>query len=326
MISQSSKQFFLFICIILNAEGNYFGLKFFDPCWEYYDWLADYCDTTETTTSTSTTVTPSSQTNATQSTCSCGVAPMGKDYISGGSDALPNEFPWLVRIFGGCMGSCGGSLISPKVVLTALHLLYQRAALNSVISAIETRRVIYGRNYIDHYRINEYDSIPIKEAKQPKREFGSHDFALLVLKTSVTWTPTVSPICLPSPGDDFGGKDAVAAGWGQTHLQSAQSDDLKKVTLQVLPYLSGYNYIRTTVEKNANNEYMDPCSGDSGGPLMYHNLSSGWVLIGTLTGAGYDCRTGGVHGDGLWNNVLTHLDWIKQILMDLKQPICSNDQ
>ena len=50
----------------------------------------------------------------------------------------------------------------------------------------EKRRVIYGRNYIDHHRMNKYDSIPIKEAKQPEVDFDSHDFALLVLKTSVT--------------------------------------------------------------------------------------------------------------------------------------------
>ena len=70
--------------------------------------------------------------------------------------------------------------------------------------------------------------------------------------------------CLPVPGDEFGGKNAVAAGWGQTKLHSAQSNHLMKITLEVLPPKEGDNFIFTKLEKNLNNQYLDPCAGDSG--------------------------------------------------------------
>ena len=47
--------------------------------------------------------------------CSCGKP--GKQRIIGGVEAIPNEFPWTVRIFGGCV--CGGNaLCQGKMYLT----------------------------------------------------------------------------------------------------------------------------------------------------------------------------------------------------------------
>jgi hypothetical protein len=55
--------------------------------------------------------------------------------------------------------------------------------------------------------------------------------------------------------------------------------------------------------------YQDPCSGDSGGPLMYRDRASRrWIIIGTVHGGGFDCRTGtkgtfeGTN-NGVWNKV-----------------------
>jgi hypothetical protein len=85
--------------------------------------------------------------------------------------------------------------------------------------------------------------------------------------------------------------------------------------------------IRLTVEKET---LKDPCSGDSGGPLIYKTFEKRFVLIGrfnksicnmnchlcfnvhvdvgTIQGSGYDCRTdtfGVFEGsmNGLWNKV-----------------------
>ena len=40
----------------------------------------------------------------------------------GGTFAETSQFPWIVRIIGGCnFGSCAGSLISPRIIASALH-------------------------------------------------------------------------------------------------------------------------------------------------------------------------------------------------------------
>merc|ERR1712179_737115 len=68
-----------------------------------------------------------------------------------------------------------------------------------------------------------------------------------------------------------------------------------------------------------NGEPQDPCKGDGGGPLMSRTQDSEgqhrWVIIGTLFGAGYDCKTGekgGLEGteEGIWNKVSAHTKWI----------------
>ena len=59
--------------------------------------------------------------SAVESECNCGVVQKSMVRISGGVEAASNEFPWIVRLFGGCSGHCGGTIVTPLVVLSALH-------------------------------------------------------------------------------------------------------------------------------------------------------------------------------------------------------------
>ena len=67
-----------------------------------------------------------------------------------------------------------------------------------------------------------------------------------------------------------------------------------------------------------------------GGPLMYFNRTRrSFVLIGTVNGGGYDCRTDQVSTfegsrNGVWNKVSAHMDWIKITMNELGETICSN--
>ena len=61
----------------------------------------------------------------------CGAMNDGSDYIIGGRKAVPNEFPWMVRISGGCAAAyCAGSLISPRVLLSSYHCTYHSKTKN----------------------------------------------------------------------------------------------------------------------------------------------------------------------------------------------------
>ena len=126
-----------------------------------------------------------------------------------------------------------------------------------------SKRVIVGQHVINHDNI--YDnrfSIPIIKAAKPPT-FLPNDVALALLKKPITLTQSVSPICLPWPGENFG-VNAVAAGWGMT-LYSDASDVLKKVELKVVepPMTSNQNWLYTELT-NDQNELVDPCAGDSG--------------------------------------------------------------
>ena len=90
----------------------------------------------------------------------------------------------------------------------------------------------------------------------------------MVLKEPAKLSPKVQPICLPPPEAQYGGLDAVTAGWGRyapEHVSRQHSPVLRKVTLKVSKKVYRHHYFfGTELNKNGKGEWMDPCRGDSG--------------------------------------------------------------
>ena len=94
-----------------------------------------------------------------------------------------------------------------------------------------------------------------------------HDFAIFILKTPAEFSDWISPICLPKQNEEFGGKRAVAAGWGQTKPSkesNRQSQILRKVWLKVSKKTYKHYNLFGTITVKKNGIYQDPCVGDSG--------------------------------------------------------------
>jgi len=310
-------------------------------------------------TSISSTIEPSTQNpeelvcyDTSKDTCACGQPRCDTKEISGGRIAKPHQYPWIVRLFGGCARSwCAGTLVSPRVILSAFH-----CTIPPPLTATEPcdhsdgkRLAILGRHEIHQNNIRNYKTIPVINVLAPEYPklnnpfagyssglvfsgYSAHDFALLLLQHPARYTSKVSPICLPDPGAEFGGLKATAAGWGRTGTDSVnQSPVLKAVELTVSPKEYRHKKMFGTELSKKDNVYQDPCSGDSGGPLMYYNqTTSRYVLIGTVQGEGYNCRTGGVGSfegsdNGVWNKVSAHMEWIKDTMEGLGEKICKAD-
>ena len=113
-------------------------------------------------------------------------------------------------------------------------------------------------------------SIPIIDVKYPpsaglkNKDFDSHDLAILVLKNPLEYSSTIRPICLPEPGEEFYGRSVTAAGWGMTDKDSGQSKVLNVVQLRVSEKRYKHHKMFGTELSMFENEYRDPCSGDSG--------------------------------------------------------------
>merc|ERR1719153_900462 len=146
--------------------------------------------------------------------CACGQPQCDTKEIIGGRVAKPHEYPWIVRLVGGCVGgSCAGTLVSPSVILTAFHCTidYLKSNTESCDHSDGKRLAVLGRHEILPHRMSSYKTIPVIKVFTPPNagltdnDYKTHDFSLLQLKHPAKYSSKVSPICLPEPNAEFGG-------------------------------------------------------------------------------------------------------------------------
>merc|ERR1719309_1800202 len=200
----------------------------------------------------------------------------------------------MVRLHSKEAGVCGGALVSPKVVLSAFHCQYEEGKL------WKTGTAILGAHKNPLKPHKDQQRIPYSDVRYPKHPYKPGKM-----------NDKVRPICLPPPNGKYGGHSATAAGWGRSKKNDVnpnQSPVLRKVTLTVSKKVyRHYHLFGTLLRKNSNGQWKDPCSGDSGGPLMIQSKKTKrWTLIGTVMGQGYECTDDFVgeledSTNGAWN-------------------------
>ncbi|RZC40171.1 Trypsin domain containing protein [Asbolus verrucosus] len=204
--------------------------------------------------------------------------------ISGDNDneAQFGEFPWMIAVFRKGRNDpkhlykCGGSLIHPRVVLTAAHC-------------------ISGRDNKFKIRAGEWDSKTQKEMfKHEDREVSSialhpqydqrnlhNDVGLLFLNEPVTVGNHINVACLPPQDTIASGTGCFVTGWGKDHFEKDGKYQviLKKIELPVMNRGLCQNAFRGTRLGKffiLHRSFMcaggeagkDACTGDGGGPLV----------------------------------------------------------
>jgi len=283
----------------------------------------------------------------------------GNDYIQGGEVASPNRYPWMVRL--DPIG-CGGSLISNRHVLTAHHCVYSywrepdidrpRPLERNPGIAPNQRLVVWVGT---HDITSAYSGYPVQVQAADWLKFdnaGQHDIAMLILKTPVTFSKTVQPICLPPPTNfesyarcqaspdknlsvglaeyrQCGMNPLRALGWGEFGPESGQHPTLKQFDPPAVYVDNGSGNFIYTLAQNISGQIHDICGGDSGGPLMYQDQESKkWTIIGIASTApsigDEDCSSddGGLAD---WSSVSPHYKWIKSKLSEDGTATCEDD-
>jgi len=258
--------------------------------------------------------------------CSCGRGAQNR--IIGGQYADNDEFPWMARIYGGCaVKLCGGALISNRHILTAYHCLRrERSDTKPCDHSDGKRKAVLGTNVVtyDGILFGSAGGISLKKFAYPPhaglRTFApeTHDIAIYILDKSVTFSREIQPICLPAPGTSYAGEPAIVAGWGDYRIGNHRnSERLRKVSQKVHGVVRGRRpLISTEIQTTWNGTPMDPCSGDSGSPLMWTDNAGRFRIIGTVSGGGFNCDANyqaSYYGDKRqkYNNVMNYLGWIK---------------
>lgn len=205
-----------------------------------------------------------------------GLLPQLDGRIVGGVATTISSFPWQISLQRSGSHSCGGSVYSENIIVTAAHCLSDNPALS-------TLRVRAGSSYWNSGGIlSQVEAFKIHELYGANDM--SNDIALIRLVTPLKFSRTIKPITLAvtAPPD---GAAAVISGWGtklsgsQTIPTQLQSVNLKIVSLdKCASNIYGYGESVSKTMICAYTEGKDSCQGDSGGPMV-----SGGVLVGIVS-------------------------------------------
>ncbi|XP_054252206.1 transmembrane protease serine 9 isoform X2 [Indicator indicator] len=244
--------------------------------------------------------------------CECGSSSaLGSSRIVGGSSAAQGEWPWQVSLWlRRKEHKCGAVLIADRWLLSAAHCfdIYSDPKMwvaflgTPLLSSTEgTMQKIFRIYKHPFYNLYSLD----------------YDVALLELSSPLTFSSTISPICLPHTSHIFPeGARCYITGWGSTKEGGLMSKHLQKAAVHMIGDQACKKFYPVQISSRMlcagfPQGSVDSCSGDAGGPLACREPSGKWFLAG-ITSWGYGCAR--PYFPGVYTKVTAVQGWIAQNL------------
>ncbi|XP_039975488.1 coagulation factor IXa [Xiphias gladius] len=217
--------------------------------------------------------------------------------IVGGAVVIPGEIPWQVALILRTGGQlfCGGSILSERWVITAAHCLVQ-------VQGSFFVRVGEHNIYINEGTEQDHDVL--EQHLHPRYNTSislyNHDIALVYLKTPITFSTTVRPICIgPRTFTEAllkGSSPATVSGWGRTRFLGSTANTLQKVEVPLVDRTECKQSTSARITPvmfcaGYDTEAKDACQGDSGGPHA-NRIHDTWFLTGIVSW-GEECAKDG---------------------------------
>ncbi|KAL4985249.1 trypsin-like cysteine/serine peptidase domain-containing protein [Aspergillus falconensis] len=229
---------------------------------------------------------------------------MAEKAIVGGDDAEITDYPYQIALLSSGSLICGGSIISPKYIVTAGHCADGASASSLSIRAGST------------YHDNGGTVVNVK-AITVHPEYNANtvdnDISILELAEELQFGSGIRAIDLPSSSSlPSEGTIGTATGWGALTEGGNVSPNLQYVEVPVVSKstcsrdYSGFNEITDSMFCAGEEEGgKDGCQGDSGGPF-----AADGVLIG-ITSWGNGCARAGY--PGVYSSPAYFRDFIQQV-------------
>ncbi|KAI4815293.1 hypothetical protein KUCAC02_005442 [Chaenocephalus aceratus] len=233
-----------------------------------------------------------------------------QDRVVGGSDAFIEDWPWQVSLQQGGQHSCGGSLVSPRWVITAAHCF------TGSKKELSRWRVVSGRTYIGTLGGSYVDRIILNANYDPAR--NDYDIAMMRLSSPISVGVSRKPVCLPPKAFGLPSQASMSVtGWGYLEEKGKVSPTLQKASIPLIgrlkcasPTVYGSSITQRMICAGFLDGGVDACQGDSGGPLVYF-ASSQWHLVGVVSW-GVGCAR--ERKPGVYSNVEEMLNWIRTVV------------
>ncbi|XP_075776401.1 transmembrane protease serine 3 [Pelodiscus sinensis] len=207
----------------------------------------------------------------------CGTRSRFSSRIVGGNASSPKQWPWQVSLQFEGFHLCGGSIITPRWIITAAHCVYD-------LYLPSSWRVQVGFVTQQDTSANPYAVEKIVYHRSYKPKTMGNDIALMKL---------AAPLAL-------NGDTSETMNFAGVPLISNKVCNHKDIyggiitsSMLCAGYLKGG---------------VDTCQGDSGGPLACKDMNT-WKLVGT-TSFGMGCAE--VNKPGVYSRTTSFLDWIHE--------------
>ncbi|TMW55641.1 hypothetical protein Poli38472_010523 [Pythium oligandrum] len=218
-----------------------------------------------------------------------------KPLIVGGTEVPVGQKLWTAGLRETATGSdfCGGTLITPKHVLTAAHCQGY------------TKYIAVGTHYLSGKKDGENIAIT-QEIIHPSNNADTmaYDFMILELSKESTVTPIKLKTAEPAVG-----VTATVNGWGVTTEDGSQPSGMRQVDVPIVSDSACAKVLDIIPANNicaGGKKGKDSCQGDSGGPLTVKSGSDD-VLVGVVSW-GNGCGLAGY--PGVYAQVSAAKSWI----------------
>ncbi|XP_045464491.1 phenoloxidase-activating factor 2-like [Harmonia axyridis] len=253
------------------------------------------------------------------------LSPFLRPRILGGDDneAEFGEFPWMLGILRNGTFKCGGSLIHPRVALTAAHCVYGRSG-SLEVRAGEWDWQMPNENPPHQNRFVKMIIIHNKYIPSTVQ----NDIAMLVTDEPFDLTYTVGVVCIPFPNTQYRDTTCTASGWGESSYYGGGEQTILRKT--DLPLVEREECTRALQEARlgprffldqsficaGGEEDKDTCRGDGGSPLVcpIKGKEERVEQVGIVS---WGLKCGLKNTPGVYVNVAFFSDWIDSHMRNL---------